>query len=150
MSYNNIINEYITQFVENNHISEQSDICKHLKEKGYNIPQATISRRLHKLKIAKIAGIYKLTESKNINIPTILDIKPSDSFLIVIHTYPAQANALAYILDKAYVFSNSEDDRDLKILGTIAGDDTVLVITKNLEAQQKTLKILETIRKASS
>ena len=66
--------------------------------------------------------------------------------LIVIHTYPAQANALAYILDKTYVFSNSEDVQDLGILGTIAGNDTVLVITKNLEVQHKTLKRLENIR----
>ena len=54
-------------------------------------------------------------------------MKISDFGLIVLHTNPGQANGLAYYFDQKYV--NNKDNT--KVLGTIAGDDTLLLIIKS-------------------
>jgi transcriptional regulator of arginine metabolism len=122
------VDEKILNIVQHHNIHEQNDLKEHLKTKGCDIPQATLSRRLKKLKIVKIDGIYRPTESQQSHRPLIIDIKISESGLVVLHTPPGQAGSLAYFLDQKYVKDFSKDHENLEILGTIAGDDTVLVI----------------------
>ncbi len=131
MNNNIIIDEHILNIIQNNEIFEQSDLQKTLKERGHNIPQATLSRKLKKLKIAKISGIYKVTNPNQHYLPLVLNIQISEFGLIILHTYPGQANSLAYFLDQKYVNYFTKDTKNLGILGTIAGDDTVLLIMKN-------------------
>ena len=128
------LDRHILNIVQNNEIKEQSDLQKMLKEMGQDVPQASLSRRLKKLKIAKISGVYKATEfiSTNMsNIPMVLNIQVSEFGLIVLHTYPGNANSLAFFIDQKYVNYSQDNKKNLSILGTIAGDDTVLLIIKN-------------------
>ena len=54
--------------------------------------------------------------------------------LLVLHTFSGSANAATAMIDKLGI---------PQIVGTIAGDDTILVITRSIEDVQKVTKILK-------
>lgn len=143
MSRDNIVDGLILNIVQTQEIAEQSDLQTSLKQRGYDIPQATLSRRLKKLKIAKVSGIYKAVDFNSPNLPLILNLEIADNGLIVLHTHPASANSLAYFLDRKFVTFNPANPKDSGILGTIAGDDTVLVIVKNRDLIPHVIALLE-------
>ncbi len=122
MQSNKIMEDYILSIIQNNNISEQTDLQNMLKEKNQNISQATLSRKLKKMNISKIAGFYKIESFIHRHTPIILSLEASESGIIVLHTHPGNASNLAYFIDQKYVSP--------KILGTIAGDDTVMLILK--------------------
>lgn len=135
--HDNTLGEHILNIIQNHEILEQSDLQTLLKERGHNIPQATLSRKLKKLKIAKVAGVYKVIGINQYQLPLILNMQISDFGLIVLHTQPGQASSLAYFLDKKYVLNSSNN---IGIIGTIAGDDTVLLIIKSKTELNKVLQ----------
>lgn len=122
---------HILNIIQNYDIPEQSDFQRLLKDRGYDIPQATLSRRLKKLKIAKVSGVYRVIAFNQPNLPLVLNIQASEFGLIVLHTHPGQANSLAYFVDQKYVTYSPKNPTNSGILGTIAGDDTVLLIVKS-------------------
>ncbi|HJN37501.1 MAG TPA: ArgR family transcriptional regulator [Gammaproteobacteria bacterium] len=125
------LDDHILNIIRNFEIPEQADLQSYLNKRGFDIPQATLSRRLKKLNVAKVSGIYEIVDHNQPQIPTVLSMKESDSGLLVFHTHPGNANSLAVFLDEKFVSYSSRDDKSSLILGTIAGDDTVLVIVKN-------------------
>ena len=62
MADKNIIENHILNIIQKEEVREQSDLQELLKSRGFDIPQATLSRRLKKLNIAKIGGIYKIID----------------------------------------------------------------------------------------
>lgn len=143
MSYDNILDDHILSIVQRKEIAEQQDLQTSLRERGYDIPQATLSRRLKKLKIAKVGGIYRVVDFSMPSLPFILNLQVSDFGLIVLHTHPGHASSLAAFLDKKYVVFYPQDDNEVGLLGTIAGDDTVLVITRSKKHLMKVLALLQ-------
>ncbi|MDR3502629.1 MAG: ArgR family transcriptional regulator [Legionella sp.] len=142
MSQDALLDGHILNIVQTEKISEQIDLQKSLTERGYTIPQATLSRRLKKLKIAKVAGVYQVVDFNIPNLPLVLNIQISDFGLIVLHTHPGNANSLAYYIDKKYVSFSMQSNKNTGILGTIAGDDTVLLIVKSKEKQEEIVQLL--------
>ncbi len=130
MEESKVLDEHLLNIVQNFDYTEQSELQEALKVRGYQIPQATLSRKLKKLKIAKVAGIYKIIDFKP-HLPIILSMQISEFGLIVLHTHPGQAGSLAYFFDQRFVSFSPKDKNELGILGTIAGDDTVLLIIKD-------------------
>lgn len=125
----------IKKIISNQRISNQEELLKQLADMGFNFTQATLSRDLKFLRVGKVASedkgyVYVLPESGKIfddeggekalpvNGFVSLDFT---SNMAVIRTLPGYANGIAYAIDylKAY-----------EILGTIAGDDTILVIPR--------------------
>ncbi len=114
-------------------IHSQSDLVKELKRAGFSVTQATASRDLEE--IGAIRGrssdgklTYLLGDSEDVAIansvpmPSELILKVEGSGnLAVIRTPPGGAQLLASALDRS---GNKE------IIGTIAGDDTVLVVSR--------------------
>ena len=140
--HDNTLGEHILNIIQNHEILEQSDLQILLKERGHNIPQATLSRKLKKLKIAKVAGMYKVIDINQYRLPLILNMQISDFGLIVLHTQPGQASSLAYFLDQKYVIYSLNNSKNIGIIGTIAGDDTVLLIIKS---KAELIKVLQSI-----
>ena len=136
MAGKNNIENHILNIVQNEAVKEQSDLQELLKSRGYDIPQATLSRKLKKLNIAKIGGIYKIIEFGT-SLPIVLNMQVSDFGIIVLHTHPGNANGLAYYIDQKWVDFNKDTPKNSGILGTLAGDDTVLVVIKNKEFIEK-------------
>ena len=144
MSYDTMLDKQILNIVQTQEIREQSELQQALKDRGYEIPQATLSRRLKKLTIVKISGFYKSMQAAKTNLPTVLNMQVSDFGMIIMHTHPGHANSLAFFLDQQYVSYSIKDSKNSGILGTIAGDDTVLIIVKNKEALTQIISCLST------
>lgn len=125
----------IEKLIEEEEIPSQSILLKKLRSKGMACTQATLSRNLKQLGASRLPdgkGGYRyflsrasgspVNESVNMNIvPVIRDIIEAKG-LLVIRTIPGNANATAYYIDNAGRY---------EIAGTIAGDDTILLIPRN-------------------
>lgn len=143
-----IINQVKT-LIRQGEISTQEAICAHLEALGYDINQSKISRVLRKIGAVKTKnedGLVVYHLPKEPAPPTadsylsdlVIDITANEICLIV-HTSPGSASLIARVLDY--------HRQKAHILGTIAGDDTVLVIPAKIaeieQTYQETLKLLE-------
>ena len=135
----------IKRILSNRIISNQDQILKILKNEGVNITQATLSRDFADLgvirtftplgvqytisstdygkEIAKLVGLEILNIANNEN-------------MIVLRTLAGRAQGVAHYIDRM----NKEE-----IMGTIGGDDTVLVIPNKISNIEKILEILKNL-----
>lgn len=127
----------IRDIIANNEIETQDDLVEELREAGYNITQATVSRdikELHLVKVPMMDGRYKyslpadqrfnpLQKLKRALMDSFVSIDRSEN-LIVIKTLPGNANSIGALIDNLDW---------TEIMGTICGDDTILLIVKNKE-----------------
>lgn len=138
----------IRKIIAESRISSQDQLLQHLEQAGVTITQATLSRDLKVLKVGKVpdAGggyYYVLSETEGESVSGYIeDFKRGylslafSGNLGVIRTLAGHADTVAIALDRL----------DLpEILGTIAGDDTILVILKEGENQDSLLKNLENL-----
>jgi transcriptional regulator of arginine metabolism len=126
----------IKRIVETEKISDQNELLKKLNKEGYQITQATLSRDLKFLRAGKIPDdskgyIYKLlVEGKEMERDVKTDGFPLNGFvslefgsgLGVMKTLPGYASSLASAIDQTQPF---------EILGTVAGDDTILIVPRD-------------------
>lgn len=136
----------IINLILNNHISNQEILANLLNEIGCNITQATLSRDMKDLKVIKTLDqngeyIYQLTDqnknSNNISSASLsaygfISIEFSNN-LAVIKTRPGYAMAIAGEID---------DKASQTIIGTVAGDDTILLIPKENVSRQVIISVL--------
>lgn len=125
----------LIKIIVNHDLSEQSQIQEKLLEAGVDIPQSTLSRWLKKLNIVKINHRYQMLNQGALTRIPVFSIKYSLPNIIVLHTLPGNANALAYQIDQKMPKTDTIlDDPYSGVLGTIAGDDTVLIIMQDEKA----------------
>ncbi|MGI6144171.1 MAG: arginine repressor [Clostridia bacterium] len=142
----------IKEIIKNNDISTQEELANALKKAGFNVTQATVSRDIKELRLVKIARkdnvyVYGLPKQQAIVHSEdrlrlmmqefVQDINFSEN-LIVLKTYPGNAHGVASLLDS----SNWEG-----IIGTLAGDDTILLIIKPREKVEDILNKLKSLMK---
>jgi len=132
----------IKKIIKTYKIKSQRDLLKHLRENGFNVTQATLSRDMRFLRVNKISdgenGYYYSLPSLDMRIDSeksfikdiirgFISIDYSGNMAIM-HTIPGHADSVAFAIDNL-----SLDE----IIGTMAGDDTVLIILKeNLEKEE--------------
>ena len=143
MAHDHVIEGHILNLVQTHRIQEQSELQGFLKDRGFDIPQATLSRKLKKMKIAKVEGIYKAVQFNLPSLPSILNLQVSESGIMVLHVNPGQASGLAYFFDQKYVSFSSQHPTDTGILGTVAGDDTVILIIRAKSDVPKVLALIQ-------
>lgn len=132
--------EKIISLIEHCDVETQEELIGLLLREGYSVTQATVSRDIKELKLSKVPtgrGTYKYTlprqeeSGSNIKFNTALieSIKKVDysGNMIVLSTYPGLANAVAAGLDAI--------DSD-EILGSVAGDDTIFIVTRGLDSSK--------------
>lgn len=136
--------ELILNYIKNNNVSRQEEIIKMLSDNGFSVTQATISRDIKELKIIKehfgkndirYAVSEKIDNEDNYKmIFTRSAISANVAMnIIVIKCYSGTANAACIALDSMNLPG---------LVGTIAGDDTIFVACKDIEA---TTYIIHTI-----
>ena len=128
--------ETLRMLFSSQELCSQEDVLRALRIEGFNVTQATLSRDMKQLKVAKAAMangkyIYVLpTETlyKRVQKPmTAREMLLSSGFVSitfsrnmgVIRTRPGYASSIAYNIDNARIKT---------ILGTIAGDDTIFIV----------------------
>ena len=122
----------ILEIVHGNRISSQAALAQKLSKSGFNVTQATLWRDIADLNLMKSKGGY--TTLRNVgaaDMPQMPD--PTGTLrrlvtrvdhannLVVVKTSPGSAQPVALAID---------DGRYKEILGTVAGDDVVLVVTR--------------------
>ena len=139
----------IIELIEKYDIDTQETLISRLNEIGISATQTTVSRDIKELKLVKGMtgkGTYKyvLPEIKKSSGAPVLNSALTDSVLkieaarniVVVKTYPGMANALAVCVDTL---------EQPRIVGSVAGDDTILLVThdddiaKTVEAELKTV-----------
>ncbi len=137
----------IIELVGRMRIGTQEELADILNREGYKVTQATVSRDIKELKLSKVAGndgsqYYQIIEKeeqvyseKYIRVlrEALMSMDTAGNFL-VIRTMSGMANAVAAALDQFKLE---------KIVGTLAGDDTIMCAMKN---SQDAEEIKERIR----
>src|ERR671917_175499 len=114
----------ILRLISERSLGTQGDVVSALADEGVEVAQATVSRDLAELGVLKVGNRYLALPhdpgSAGIEVlPSfVLGIVPARN-QVVIHTRDGTAGAVSSVLDRV---------RGLKVLGTIAGQDTVLAI----------------------
>lgn len=138
----------IRELVAAHVVSSQEELRQLLVERGVDVTQATLSRDIRDLGLARVSvegGVrYVLQGSLGVEddkpllgslLPQLFSRIDGVGELIVLHTVRSGAQPIAEAIDQ-------EEFPD--VLGTIAGDDTILIVTRSAEARQTlTLRLLE-------
>ena len=130
--------EALRMIISSQEMGSQEELLQALKQEGYVVTQATLSRDLKQLKVAKAATMrgnyvyvlpndtmYKrvstpLKVKEMMQVPGFLSINFSGN-MGVIKTRPGYASSIAYNIDNNHIE---------EIIGTIAGDDTIFIVIK--------------------
>jgi len=130
--------EIIREIIIKNKISRQEELLLLLINRGFDLTQATLSRDLRELKIGKIhdahyGSIYFIPSKENEQpLRGALSIAFSNN-LSVLKTEGGFANSVAVRIDKTKID---------EIIGTVAGNDTIIIVFKDDVPKENYLKVL--------
>jgi transcriptional regulator of arginine metabolism len=138
----------ILRLVTNQRITNQEELRSRLAAQKLRVTQATLSRDLQELRLIKTRAGYRsgtTLPGESTPLPPLaralgeflLDIRPAVN-LLVLKTPPSGAQPLAAAVDGAKFH---------EIAGTIAGDDTVLIITSSKKSRESLQKKIEAFLK---
>jgi transcriptional regulator of arginine metabolism len=142
----------IRELVAEQAIASQEELRRLLHQRGWDVTQSTLSRDLRELRLARIpdaqgraryafpdATTEDATPQLERLLPQLLVDMDSVQTLVVARTVPSGAQPVAAALD-AVGWGD--------ILGTIAGDDTVLIICRSVPARERVVKRLTPLTRA--
>lgn len=143
--------EIIRTLIRTKSLGTHSALMKELAQNGIHINQPTISRDLREMGVIKVAKglgrivyqlpsdveVVNLEEFRHKFLNLVIDIKHTNN-LILIKTNIGEAQGLAKAIDSA----------EFKyVLGTVAGDDTILVVVDHASNVKKVLKTFDDVKK---
>jgi transcriptional regulator of arginine metabolism len=140
----------IREIIKEKKISSQEDLLEELNKKSIRVTQATVSRDISSLNLVKIRDALQneyygisfnyqgdqhtgLQRIKSKFKDSVISVEMANN-IIVIKTEPGEAQGVAWAIDS----SNFEE-----ILGTVAGDDTIICIVKNEAETQKIMELFK-------
>lgn len=128
----------IRETVDRRVIETQEELAEALRKEGFDVTQATVSRDIKELMLIKVptgdggyryafppeqSMIFSQSRMERTFQDAVVGLDHSQN-LIVIKTHPGTAQAVAYTVD--YV-------KWPEIIGSVAGDDTIIVVVKPIE-----------------
>jgi transcriptional regulator of arginine metabolism len=140
----------IRDIVIRQEVGSQEELLQTLSEEGFNLTQATLSRDLKQLKVVKTTNhegkyIYAIpgqphqSTEPRVTMSRLGDALISIDFsgnIAVIRTAPGYASSMAYNIDNQ---ANGD------ILGTIAGDDTIMLVLREMADRHNVARYLRTL-----
>jgi transcriptional regulator of arginine metabolism len=134
----------ILELIEHNEIETQEELADKLRGTGLDFTQATVSRDIKELKLiktmtadgrSKYAVLDKGAENVNGKMMTVLSQSfvsaDSTGNITVVKTLPGMAQAAAFSIDSM---------KWPEILGTIAGDDTILIVCRTEKGSNELIR----------
>jgi transcriptional regulator of arginine metabolism len=135
----------ILEIVESEVVGSQEELRRRLLERGWDVAQSTLSRDLHELRLARVptddgmryAGTEQSAEMEQGRLalesllPQLFDRIDGVGELVVLHTVPGGAQPVAAAFDAA-----GWPD----VLGTVGGDDTILIVCRSGEAREQVIR----------
>jgi transcriptional regulator of arginine metabolism len=138
----------ILELVQTRSVSSQEELRRLLAARGLEVTQATLSRDLRDIGLARVTtedGVRyvvpeALTEDSSpaldATLAQFLDSVDGVSELIVVHTLPGGAQPVAEAIDA---------EEWPEVLGTIGGENTILVICRSAEARAEVMRRLKEV-----
>ena len=126
--------EALKMLISSMELGSQEEVLQALEKEGFKLTQATLSRDLKQLKVAKAASmngkyVYVLpndTMYKRITRPrTAMEMLQSSGFLSI-----SFSGNMGVIKTRPGYASNIDNSESTNIIGTIAGDDTIFIVIK--------------------
>lgn len=145
--------EALRLIISSQQLGSQDELLNALQKEGFKLTQATLSRDLKQLKVAKAASMsgnyvyvlpnetmYKRVSTPNsiremMRVPGFISINFSGN-MGIIKTRPGYASSIAWNIDNSDV---------PEILGTIAGDDTIFIVIKEGVKHQEVVEALSDV-----
>lgn len=132
----------ILEIIANQEIDTQEELARQLREAGYDVTQATVSRDIRELNLYKVSAdggkqkyaILRQEESRHLEDKYIRVLKDGFSSMdmaqniLVVKTVSGMAMAVAAAIDAM---------RFQEIVGSIAGDDTIMMAVRTVEDTEK-------------
>lgn len=122
----------ILQIIAAKQVATQQELAEELARKGIVATQSSVSRDIVELGLTKLNGYYTAPRPALSGGP-VVELETAGDNLIVVKTDIGQASPAALTIDRAKID---------EIVGTVAGDDTIFIAVKNLEAQRSAMKKL--------
>ena len=138
--------DLILRLISEQDLGTQQGVVQALKDEGVEVGQATGSRDLAELGVLKVGNRYLALPQApgyagiEVLPGFVLEITPAQN-QVVIHTRDGTAGAVANVLDRV---------RGLKILGTIAGLDTVLIVAPDNAAAEEVAGLIADVCRAKT
>ena len=145
----------IREIIGREEVGSQESLRRLLRQRGWDVTQSTLSRDLREMRIARLAGEdgsrYVVSEAatggrRDPDRPVLEDLLPplflsvdGVGELVVLRTRPGGAHTIGQVID---------DERLPDVIGTLAGDDTLLLICRSGSARERTVRRLRTIAEA--
>ena len=145
--------EALRLIISSQQLGSQDELLTALQKEGFKLTQATLSRDLKQLKVAKAASMsgnyvyvlpnetmYKRVSTPNsiremMKVPGFVSINFSGN-IGIIKTRPGYASSIAWNIDNSDI---------PEILGTIAGDDTIFIVIKEGVKHQQVINVLSDV-----
>jgi transcriptional regulator of arginine metabolism len=123
-------------------VERQSELVRLLKDRGIRVTQSSVSRDLQQLGISKLETGYRQLEQPDpetdrdaaLAAEFLREVRTAGGNLVVVKTVEGAAQRVAFYLDR----SGWEE-----IVGTVSGDDTIFIATRNGGAQRRLLARLK-------
>jgi transcriptional regulator of arginine metabolism len=112
-------------------IATQEELATQLARRGFKATQSSVSRDVMRLGLAKLDGYYVAPEDAVKVSGPITAIDTAGDNIIVVKTEVGLAQPAALTIDRASIN---------EVVGTVAGDDTILIAVKNAVAQRLAIK----------
>jgi len=129
-------------------VGSQEELRRQLVARGWDVTQSTLSRDLHELRLARVPtdeGMRYVSTDRTTDgeqgraaleglLPQLFDRIDGVGELIVLHTVPGGAQPVAAAFDAA---------RWPDVLGTVGGDDTILIVCRSAAERERVIRRIE-------
>ena len=138
--------DLILRLISERALGTQHDVVTALSDEGVEVAQATVSRDLAELGVLKVGSRYLALPHEpgaagiEVLPSFVLDITPAQN-TVVLHTRDGTAGAVANVLDRV---------RGLKVIGTVAGQDTVFIVSPDNEAAEEVASLIADVCRAKT
>ncbi len=136
----------ILRLISEQPLGTQGDVVGALAGVGVEVAQATVSRDLAELGVLKVGNRYlALPHESNMAgievLPSFVLRVTAAQHIVVVHTRDGTAGAVANVLDRV---------KGLKVVGTVAGLDTVFVVSPDAEAAEEVAGLIADVCRAKT
>lgn len=136
----------ILELISTQALRTQEEVAAALADEGWTVTQSSVSRDIAALRLVKMNGVYRRPEvvARSVDDPdlhriaqALIGVETAGDALVVLRTPPGEASPVGAALDRLSWAG---------VVGTLAGDDTILVAVRDAAAQRA---VLRELRKAA-
>jgi len=123
--------KHILNLIRAKRIGTQEELRAHLERSGMAATQSSVSRDLEDLGVVKHHGFYALPHANGDSGRGLVSLDVAGDVLVVARCLPGRASSVAVEIDDAAI---------PEIVGTLAGEDTIFVATRDSKSQRTAIK----------